>query len=447
MAELTMPALGADMTSGRLLEWHVAPGDRVAKGDIVATVDTDKAEIDIETFHGGVVEQILVEPGTKVDVGAVLATIAGNGASAAPAAPAPAPAAPAPAPAPASPPEAAGPPPESAAPPPEAAASPPEAAAPPPVSAAPPPESAAPPPAPAAPPFAPGRHRRRVSPLARRTAAELGIDVESITGSGPQGAVTQVDVQRAAAAAAPAPPAVAPPAVASPPAAERRSAEDRLASLNRAVGELMARSKREIPHYYLQREIDMSAALDWLDAHNARCAPGERILPAALLLRAAALAAHDVPEVNGTFEQGAFRPAPHVDLGVAVSLRSGGVIAPVIPAADTLALPELMAALRALTARARRGKLHGRDISGGTLTVTSLGEHGADLVHGVIFAPQVALVGFGRIAARPWAVGDMVGSRRVVTATLAADHRVSDGHRGSLYLSSLDHHLQEPEQL
>ena len=209
----------------------------------------------------------------------------------------------------------------------------------------------------------------------------------------------------------------------------------------------MARSKREIPHYYLQRDIDMSAALDWLQAHNAQCPAGERILPAALLLRAVALAAHDVPEVNGTYTDGAFRPAPHVDLGVAVSLRAGGVIAPVIPAADALALPALMTALRALTARARRGKLHGMDISGGTLTVTSLGDTGADLVHGVIFAPQVALVGFGRIAARPWAVGDLLGSRPMVTATLAADHRVSDGHRGSLYLSSLDHHLQEPDQL
>lgn len=435
MPELTMPSLGADMTAGRLLEWHVAPGDRVSKGDIVATVDTDKAEIDIETFHAGVVEALLVQPGTKVDVGAVLATIAGNGAVVPP------PQAPEPDPAPPpSTPVAAAPPPAPAPPPP-----PPPPAAPRPAPAVSPPAPATPPPA-VVPPAA--GQRRRVSPLARRTAAGLGIDLARIEGTGPAGAVTQVDVMRAAAAAPssaapPAPPAREP----APDAAEHRSAEDRLASLNRAVGELMARSKREIPHYYLQRDIDMSAALAWLEAHNARCAANERILPAALLLRAVALAAHDVPEVNGTYTDGAFRPAPHVDLGVAVSLRAGGVIAPVIPAADSLALPDLMTALRALTARARRGKLHGMDISGGTLTVTSLGDTGADLVHGVIFAPQVALVGFGRIAPRPWAVGDLLGTRRIVTATLAADHRVSDGHRGSLYLSSLDHHLQEPDQL
>jgi pyruvate dehydrogenase E2 component (dihydrolipoamide acetyltransferase) len=430
--ELTMPSLGADMTSGRLLEWHVAPGDRIAKGDIVATVDTDKAEIDIETFHSGVVAALLVEPGTKVDVGAVLATLPAHGAAVAPPAPAPAP------------------PPGT-----PVAASPASPVAAPPSSPPPPPVPApSPPPPPAAVPAA-AQHRRRVSPLARRTAAGLGIDLTGVEGTGPAGAVTQVDVMRAVAAAAPSPaPPVAPPAPTAAPArgpapdaAEHRSAEDRLASLNRAVGALMARSKREIPHYYLQLDIDMTRALDWLEAHNARCPASERILPAALLLRAVALAAHDVPEVNGTYEDGSFRPAPHVDLGVAVSLRAGGVIAPVIPAADTLALPELMTALRELTARSRRGRLHGMDISGGTLTVTSLGDTGADLVHGVIFAPQVALVGFGRIAPRPWAVGDLLGSRRIVTATLAADHRVSDGHRGSLYLSSLDHHLQEPDQL
>ena len=418
MAELKMPSLGADMTSGRLLEWHVGPGDHVARGDIVATVDTDKAEIDIETFHGGVVEQLLVDPGTKVDVGAPLAIIGED---------APA----------------------------QVAGR--ENGRPAPVAAEPPPVVPAPPPAPAPAAQAPQvpqasvpGHRRRVSPLARRTAAQLGVDLQAVEGTGPGGAVTQVDVQRAAAAqptAAPPAPGATPAPAPAPAAVEHRSAEDRLASLNRAVGELMARSKREIPHYYLQRDIDMTAALEWLEVHNAGCPPSERLLPAALLLRAAALAAHDVPEINGTYEDGAFRPAPHVDLGVAVSLRAGGIIAPAIKAADTLALPELMTALRALTSRARRGSLLAADFAGGTLTVTSLGDQGADLVHGVIFAPQVALVGFGRIARRPWAAGDMVGSRAVVTATLAADHRVSDGHRGSLYLASLDHHLQEPDQL
>lgn len=451
MSELTMPSLGADMTAGRLIEWHVAPGDAVHRGDIVATVDTDKSEIDIETFDDGVVDELLVTPGTKVPVGAVLATIRADSAGAAahadagadagatvctdgqgldmdahgpvgaPVAAAPAPAPPAPAPAP---------------------------AAPAPVT-----------PAPAA---AAEPHRPRISPLARRVAADLGVDVDALTGTGPGGAVTRVDVERAAHAAEPPPEphpaelephateppphaAEPPPHAAAPPAAAHRSADERLAGLRAAVGELMARSKREIPHFTVQRTIDMTAALDALAEHNAGRPPQERILPAALLLRAAARAVHDVPVVNGTWEDGAFHQAEHVTLGVAVSLRRGGVIAPAIARADELSPAELMAALHGITGRVRRGVLRGTDMAPASLTVTSLGEHGADLVDGVIFWPQVGLVGFGRIAWRPWAGDDgLIGARRTVIATFAGDHRVSEGHSGSLYLEAIDHELQEP---
>ncbi len=409
MGDLRMPTLGADMTAGTLLEWHVAPGDAVHRGDIVATVDTDKAEIDIETFDDGVVDALVVEPGTRVPVGTVLATLRADGEvprMAAPVAPEPAVAVPAP-------------------PPPAPSAAP--------VVSAPPVAAAAP------------AHRRRVSPLARRVAADLGVDLAAVTGTGPAGAITRVDVERATTTV----PGTTVPGTTVPgrAAVERRSADERLASLRAAVAALMARSKREIPHYTVQRTIDLTAALDWLDAYNAGQPPARRLLPAALLLRAVALAAHDVPEVNGTYEDDTFHPAPDVTLGVAISLRQGGVIAPAIPNADALALPDLMSDLRELTARARRGVLRGTDLGGATLTVTSLGDQGADLVCGVIFPPQVALVGFGRIAERPVAVNGMLGARRTVIATLAGDHRVSDGHRGSLLLASLDHHLQEPDAL
>ncbi|HEU4975657.1 MAG TPA: 2-oxo acid dehydrogenase subunit E2, partial [Baekduia sp.] len=245
------------------------------------------------------------------------------------------------------------------------------------------------------------------------------------------------------------PPApAAPRAPAPPPRAEHRAAVERQASLRSAVGALMARSKREIPHYDVELTIDLSTALAWLAEHNASRPPADRVLPAALLLRAVALAARDVPEVNGTFADGAFHPAAGVTLGVAVSLRSGGIIAPAIPRADELSLGELMQELRGLTGRARRGVLRGTDLAeGATLTVTSLGEQGADLVHGVIFPPQVALIGFGRIAERPVAAHGMVGARPTVIATVAGDHRVSDGHLGSLFLAAVDHHLQEPDRL
>lgn len=407
MPELRMPALGADMTSGRLLEWHVAAGDQVRRGDIVATVDTDKAEIDIETFDSGIIDELVAQPGAKVPVGGVLAMIRPKGTTATERAvtqpPSPVTPEPPPSPAPSTPP------------------SPPAAT---------PPASRTEP-----------AHRPRVSPLARRIAADLGVDLATVRGTGPGGAITRVDVD----AVAQSEPEVTRPA--GGPAAEHRSTAERQASLRAAVGELMARSKREIPHYGLQRTIDLTAALTWLDGHNGDRPPAERLLPAALMLRAVVLSAHDVPEVNGTYEDGAFRPAAAVSLGVAVSLRQGGIIAPAIPGADRLTLPELMVALRELTARARRGVLRGADLAGATLTVTSLGEHGADLVHGVIFPPQVALVGFGRIAERPVASGGMVGARRTVVATLAGDHRVSDGHVGSLFLAAIDHHLQEPDRL
>lgn len=403
-----MPSLGADMVDGRLLGWHVRLGDVVKRGDIVATVDTEKAEIDIETFEPGVVAQLLVEPGTKVPVGAVLAILSADGA----AADAPRQEVVEPEAEPLSKPEL-------------VTASQPE-----PVAAHPSkPVAAAEPRSPDGGP--------RVSPLARRVAADLGVDLTAVRGSGPRGAITRVDVERAA--------ATSPGRVAD--AASHRSASDRSASLREAVGALMARSKREIPHYHLARDIDLTVALGWLEEHNRDRPPAQRVLAAALLLKAAALSAHDVPEVNGAFQDGTFRPAARVNLGVAVSLRTGGVIAPAILGADELTLAELMQALHEVTARARRGVLRGSDLAGATLTVTSLGEQGADLVHGVIFPPQVALVGFGRIVQRPWAVDGMVGARPAITATLAGDHRVSEGHRGSLYLASLDHHLQEPDQL
>jgi pyruvate dehydrogenase E2 component (dihydrolipoamide acetyltransferase) len=170
------------------------------------------------------------------------------------------------------------------------------------------------------------------------------------------------------------------------------------------------------------------------------------VLPAALLLKATALAAREVPALNGFWHDG-FEPAPAVHLGVAVSLRGGGLLAPAIHDADQLSLDDMMRALRDLVERARAGRLRSSEMSDPTLTVTNLGDQGADEVHGVIYAPQVALVGFGRILERPWASGGMLGVRPTVRATLAADHRASDGHEGSRLLAAIDRLLQAPEAL
>jgi pyruvate dehydrogenase E2 component (dihydrolipoamide acetyltransferase) len=191
----------------------------------------------------------------------------------------------------------------------------------------------------------------------------------------------------------------------------------------------------------------MGPAVAWMAETNASRTPRERLLPAALLLKASALAARAVPDLNGFWVDDAFRPSDRVHLGTAISLRAGGLVAPAIHDADLLSVDEIMGRLRDLVSRARSGHLRASEMAEPTVTVTSLGDQGAEAVFGVIYPPQVALIGFGRIVERPWASGGMLGVRPVVTASLAADHRASDGHRGGLLLATIDHALREPEKL
>lgn len=425
MADFTMPALGADMEAGTLLEWHVKPGDAVKRGDIVAVVDTDKAEIEVEIFEDGVIEELLVEEGTKVPVGTPLARVRGaNGEGAAPTPEQVAAATPTPPPKPAPTPE--------------------------------PPPPVEPPPAPLPADgtktlhigVSPSRqHRPRVSPLARRTAERLHVDLAEVEGSGPGGSIVQADVERAAGTPPEqGAPVAEPPAAPPPPAPTEPAAPSHQDAMRKAIGELMARSKREIPHYYLEHQIEISRALAWLEERNRERGVSERLLPSVLLLSAVAKATAETPALNGFWVDGAFRPADGVHLGVAISLRGGGLVAPAIHDADRKDPDQLMAELRDLVGRARAGRLRSSEMSDPTITVTSLGEQGADLVHGVVYPPQVALVGFGAIRERPWAADGMVGARPVVTATLAADHRASDGVAGSRFLALVDRKLQSPEE-
>jgi pyruvate dehydrogenase E2 component (dihydrolipoamide acetyltransferase) len=209
----------------------------------------------------------------------------------------------------------------------------------------------------------------------------------------------------------------------------------------------MAKSKREIPHYYLHQPIDLEPALRWLEDRNLERPLPERVLPAILLLRASVLALQDVPELNGFWRDDRFEPAERIHLGLGISLRQGGLIAPAILDAQEKDLTGLMAAVRDLVARTRTLQLRSSEMSEATVTVTALGDQGVESVYGVIYPPQVALVGFGRIVERPWARDGMLAVRRVVQATLAADHRASDGHTGGLFLAALDRHLQHPEEL
>lgn len=386
MADFLMPSLGADMETGKVVQWLVRPGSRVKRGDVVAVVETHKGAIDVEIFLDGVIDD-LVPVGQELKVGAVLAHVQ------------------------------------------EAGGAVPSALA---VTAA----------------------RAKVSPAARRRARELGIDPDRLHGSGSDGSVTLADVERAgsettAPAAAPAvaekPAAVA--ASAAPGAPERPKTGFDAALMRQAIARAMARSKREIPHYYLTTTIDFAAASTWLESYNRDRAPEERLLPAALLLKATARALVEVPQLNGFYEKDAFRAGPGIHIGWAIALRGGGLVAPAIHDVDRQALPELMAALRDLVQRARAGGMRSSELTDPTVTVTSVGDRGAECVLGVIYPPQVAIVGFGRVVERPWVIQGQVQARRVVVASLAADHRASDGHIGGLLLAAIDRALQQPEVL
>jgi pyruvate dehydrogenase E2 component (dihydrolipoamide acetyltransferase) len=403
VGEFVMPALGADMSAGRLIAWRKQPGDVVARGDIIAEVHTDKADIEVEVFIAGVVEQLLVEPGQEVPVGTPLALIRENGA-----APVAAPAAVAPVPAPA------------------------------------PPERAA--------PASPAGHVL-ASPSAKHLAEELGVDLAAVAGSGPGGRIQRRDVEEVAAKAAPAAPHEQPAAVPPPPAAPvapapaAADADDRQAGMRRAIAAAMARSKRETPHFYLGETLDLSRAVAWLGQENLHRPVTDRLLHGVLLLKAVALALREVPELNATWQGDSVVQSDGVQLGVAIFLRGGGLVAPAIHDADRLELDELMRAFRDLVSRARSWSLRSSELSDPTITVTSLGERGAESVLPVIFPPQVAIVGFGRLVERPWISDGQILPCPVVQATLAADHRVTDGHRAGAFLSALQRLLEEPENL
>jgi len=266
----------------------------------------------------------------------------------------------------------------------------------------------------------------RVSPRARRLAAERGVDLGALHATG--AVVTGADVERADARAP-------------------SETNDQHATMRRAIAAAMSKSNREIPHYHLLHHTPLSHALAWLEHRNAERSVAERVLPAAIFARATVIAAQSVPGLNGFWVDDAFRPSEKVHLGFAVAMRGGGLIAPAVVDADRLDLDELMAALRDLTGRVRSGRLRGREMTDATITVTNLGERGVEVVHGVIYPPQVALVGFGTVTTRVWADDSGFAARPVVATSLAGDHRAGDGLVGARFLAEIDRVLRNPEEL
>ena len=383
-SEFRLPALGADMDEGTVLEWHVAPGARVKRGDVVAVVETDKGAIDVEIFMDGVVREIVVPPGTKVPVGTVLALVDVPGETTAAASPAPSP--------------------------------------------------------PSAVEGGDGG-RLRISPAARRRARELDLEFTAVKGTGPDGAITIEDVERAKSAPGRTPPA--------PQRAPARAAEGagEGARMREAIAAAMSRSKREIPHYYLSTTVDVRPATEWLAAHNAAAPVTQRLLFAALLIKAVALACRESKGFSGQYRDGRYEEAPAVHVGVAVALRGGGLVAPAIMDTADKPLVALMDGFRALVTRARAGRLRASELAAPTIILTSLGEDSVDAVFPIIQPPQVAIVGAGAVVERPWVVDGAVAPRQVLTLSLGADHRVTDGRLGAQFLARIAAKLAHPEAL
>lgn len=365
-----MPALGADMEAGTLVEWLKKPGDAVRRGDIIAVVDTDKGAIEIEVFDDGVIDRTVVEPGHKVPVGSVLAMIRAPGV----AEPAPGPV----------------------------------------------PPSAAP----------PAVTRARISPAARKAAEELDIDLNSVEGRGPGGSITLADVERAAGRGRVTP-----------------ALADRLAGMRSAVGAAMARAKREIPHLYLSTTVDLTRSLLWLASENQRRPVTERLLPVVLLIKAVARACTEVPGLNGFWTDHGFAAGAGVHIGCAIAIRGGGLVAPALHDVNVKTIHSVSHEFADLVRRARAGGLRSSEMSDATITVTNLGELGVESAYAIIYPPQVAIVGFGRIVERPWVVDGRIEPRSVVTVSVSADHRATDGRDAGLFLVAIDRALQAPEAL
>ncbi len=387
MSKFLMPSLGADMESAVLMEWMVKEGDHVTKGQVVAEVETSKGVIEIEVFEEGIVEKIMVDPETECDVGTPLAMIRSINEE-----------------------------PlkdekksvfKTVQPSPEAEL---EQE---PVDEIEVAEENL-------------QKRIKISPAARKKARELGVDLDTLS-SKAKGTIHISEVETTAT-----------------PKEKAPVVKD---GMRQAIAKAMSRSNTEIPHYYLSTSINMTPALEWLEQLNSKRSIKDRILPAALLIRAVVQAVEEIPELNGFWKDASLHMSEAVNPGIAIALRKGGLITPALLNAQEMSLDKTMQALSDLISRTRAGKLRGSELTQQSITITNLGDLGVERVYGVIYPPQVALIGLGRIIETPWAENDALSVQRVMQATLAGDHRATDGRTGAMFLDKLNQFLQRPEEL
>jgi pyruvate dehydrogenase E2 component (dihydrolipoyllysine-residue acetyltransferase) len=442
MAEIVMPRLSDSMEEGTVLKWLKSVGDQVAVGDELVEIETDKANMVYEADSAGTLVEIVAQEGDTLPIGEVIARVgdaseidsSGNGAPAAAASEAKD---------------------SSAAPQPQSAA--PSPAPPPPSPAT---SAAAPAPATAA---APVRTDGRVkaSPIARRIAKDRGLDLTALAGSGPGGRIVKADVERALQSGAPAPAAApaAPPAPAVP-AGPTQGAQEKpetakgqvqvveLTKLQQTVARRMAESKATAPHFYLQAEFDMTAAVEGRKKLKAQAKEGERVPTFNdMIVKACALALREHPRANGAYRDGRIELYSRVNVGVAVAAQDALVV-PTVFDADLKGLRQISTETKALSARVRDGSITPPELSGGTFTVSNLGMYGITNFHAVINSPQAGILAIGALGPKPVVAEDgSIEARQMMGVTLACDHRILYGADGAIFLARIRELLEAPFNL
>jgi pyruvate dehydrogenase E2 component (dihydrolipoamide acetyltransferase) len=431
--DILMPALSPTMEEGTLAKWHVKVGDTVKAGDVIAEIETDKATMEVEAVDEGVIEAILVEAGTEnVKVNAPIAKLAGEGESPAPppskeapAKAAPAAEAPKAAPAPVAPAQAAG-------------------------------ETAAPAkPAPAA---APSGDRVFASPLARRLASAANLDLKSIAGTGPHGRVVKADVEAAQKGGAPTAKAASAPAAAASAAAAPRahlSLEQQgipagsydlvpLDGMRKTIARRLTDSFRDVPHFPLTIDLEIDALLAARAKINHLLeGQGVKVSVNDIIIKAVAVALKRVPEANASYTPEGIAMHKHADIAVAVAI-DGGLITPIVRAAETKGLAQISAEVKDLAARAKSKKLKPEEFQGGTFSVSNLGMFGIKAFASIINEPQGAIMSVGAGEQRPVVKDGQLAVATVMTVTLTCDHRVVDGAIGAKFLAAFKPLIEEP---
>lgn len=427
---IEMPKLSDTMTEGTLIKWHKQVGDTVSIGDVLAEVETDKATMEMEAFDEGVITEILIQEGAKAPIGGVLAVLDGDSGSAAPA---------------------------------PAAEKPAEAAAP----------VAAPQAAPVVVPQAADGGRVKASPLARKVAGELGVDLSNVTGTGPAGRIVKEDVEKASSApsstpkepsqaasaaaklaeavkaratAAPAPaPVSAPPAAAIMPTAKEGDERIELSSMRKIIASRLLTSKTTIPHFYLHMEVDAAPLMVLRKQVNdqAEKTHGNKYSVNDFILKATINAAEAVPAVNASFAGDHIVKFKHIGLSVAIAVEDG-LVTPVIKQAETKSLLAISRAVKDFAARAKDKKLKPDEFDGGTITVSNLGAWGIDSFDAIVNPPQAVILSVGAAIEKPVVKNGQIVPGLRMNIGVSADHRVVDGAVAAAFLAEVKKLIENP---